>query len=307
MEVVVYKDGKGLEERQWSFTPLLFHSLAFVENQFPEGGFVTFTLEANGQIHAIIHFYVTKELWSNLPRSPFGGVSVGDAVGKNELQLLVSAIFLESNGVALEFTLPFVNYPQTLSACFRDLLQEQGLVARYNDIQHFVALDASSLGSKMHKSQVRRLEKCEKASYVFAEEPIQEMPAIFAFIELCRLEQGIPLNITLAHINKSVENLPGVYRLFSVRDKGELIAACITTHVSDEVLYYFLPATAKAYSSSSPMVMLLAGLYQWAYAKNYKLLDLGRTSIAGVPQKGLCTFKERMGGQQGSLAYYVRP
>jgi hypothetical protein len=300
MEVNFYQNGKGLENRQWAFKPLLFQSMAFVRNQFPEGGYVSFTLESGGEIYGIIHFFIDNGDWVSMPKSPFGGVSVAQEVNEPDVRLFANAILRKAEGGPLTVYLPYPGYPSTAGSWFSDSLREAGFAVAFQDTQQYIDVSVErSLSESMHDSQLRRLAKCEKAGFVFAAEPYEHLAEIYSFIETCRTEQSIPLNISLEGLRKSWVNMKGSYNLFVVRDREEVIAACITVTVSREVLYYFLPAASAAYSRYSPMVMLIFNIYKWAQKSNYKLIDLGRASIKGKVQEGLREFKGRMGGVEG--------
>lgn len=300
MEVNFYQNGKGLEKRQWAFNPLLFQSMAFVGNQFPDGGYVSFTLESGGEVHAIIHFSVDESGWVSLPKSPFGGVSASEEVNEPDVRLLANAVLRKAEGRPLTVFLPYTGYLSTTGSWFSNSLREAGFTVAFQDTQQYIEVSVErSLSESMHDSQLRRLAKCEKAGFLFAEEPFEHLAEIYSFIEACRTEQSIPLNISLEVLRKSWVNMKGSYNLFVVRDQEEVIAACITVTVSREVLYYFLPAASAAYNQFSPMVMLIFNLYKWAQKSNYRLIDLGRASIEGEVQEGLREFKDRMGGIKG--------
>ena len=301
MEVNFYQNGKGLKKRRWAFKPLLFQSMAFVGNQFPEGGYVSFTLERGGEVHAIIHFLVEESGWVSLPKSPFGGVSVAQEVGEQHIQALVDRILGESSENQVTVYLPFPELPTTAGNMFVRCLKEAGFFTQFADLhQHIAVTPAHRLKEKMHDSQVRRLNKCLNAGFIFAAEPFEKLGEVYSFIEECRREQGVAINISESDLLRSWVNLEGVYQAFTVRDDQRIIAACITTHVSNAVLYYFLPAASTAYNNYSPMVLLIVQLYTWAAEQGYILIDMGKSSVRGEPQKGLFSFKEKMGAEVGS-------
>jgi hypothetical protein len=300
MEVNFYQNGKGLENRQWAFKPLLFQSMAFVGNQFPEGGYVSFTLENGGEIYGIIHFFIDNGDWVSMPKSPFGGVSVAEEVGEQHIQALVRRMLEESSENRLTVYLPFPELPTTAGNMFVRCLQEEGFFTQFVDLhQHIAITSAHRLKEKMHGSQVRRLNKCFNAGFTFASESFEKLSEVYSFIEECRREQGVVINISESDLRRSWVNLEGVYQAFTVRDEQRIIAACVTTHVSNDVLYYFLPAASTAYNNYSPMVLLIVQLYAWAAERGYRLIDMGKSSVRGEPQKGLFNFKEKMGAEVG--------
>ena len=85
-----------------------------------------------------------------------------------------------------------------------------------------------------------------------------------------------------------------------------MIAATVCVLVNEEVLYNFLPAHDENYKSLSPVVFLVQGIYNYAFAESLKFIDLGISSLQGKPQAGLIIFKERLGGQPASKLSFIK-
>lgn len=306
MRPMLYRNGTGLTDRLWAFQPSLFQTVEFAHNQFPDGGFVSVTAENNDVIHGIMHFALGREGWVSLPRSPFGGVGGSGSLVADGVRQMVDLAVLESHGAPMSIFLPFGDYPGCHVSSLRASLLDSGFSVSYRDIHHYIDLTDSQADENLHASQRRRLDKCRKGGFVFREELAEGLEEMYAFIGRCRQEQSIPLNVSLEHLQTSWRRLPGVYSLFSVRSDGQLAAACITARVSGEVLYYFLPASDRAFSDFSPMVLLVHELVHWARGREFGLLDMGRSSIEGREQAGLSVFKERMGARRGAAECLVR-
>lgn len=304
MICVRYDNGFELNERLWAFELPFFHTPSFVANQFPEGGYVSFTLEVDSVVYAIIHLKKEAEGWVSLSKSPFGGVACANEIGIDDLCVLIDAIVAASNVEKITLYVPFQGYPSMAGQAANDLLIAKGFVEKYSDAHQFLGLE--SFSGKIHGSQLRRLEKCAKAGFRFIQEPDENFEEIYLFLEACRRSQGLTINISFEDLKRSAERFGSTYRLFSIRDEGKLIAACITCRVSSDVLYYFLPGSDKAYSAYSPMVMLISELCALADKEGYRMIDLGKSSVGGAIQKGLATFKNRMGAQAGERKCFVR-
>jgi len=304
MRCIQYSNGDGLHGRPWAFEPPLFHTPSFVANQFPDGGYVSFTLEAESVIYAIVHFKNETKDWVSLPKSPFGGISCAKQAGVDDLSVLIDAIVAAFKGQKVTLHVPFEGYPSMAGQIANVLLIDKGFVETYSDVHHFLELEYFS--GRIHESQLRRLEKCAKASFRFIQEPGEHLEEIYLFLDSCRKDQGLTINISFEDLKRSIDRFASTYRLFSIRDKQRLMAACITCRVSSEVLYYFLPGSERAYSAYSPMVMLISELSALADKEGYKMIDLGKSSVLGVVQKGLSTFKTRMGAKAGERKCFFR-
>ncbi len=311
MNTHCYENGIGLQGRRWAFPPLLFHRTDYLLNHFSESKFLSFTIERNGVIFGVIHFHVSGTVFTSMSKCPFGGISASAAVTIGEIHELIDSVKMRTKEAPITIFTPFDGYPTSAQTMLREVLIQSGFVAHYSDLHQYLLLSPPEVvRQRMHLSQKRRLQKAHAAGFVFAEEPEECLMEVHSFVSNCRTGQGLTINISSDEMSRSIQKLPGVYRAFSVRNGDELVAACITSHVCEEVLYYYLPGSAAAYKNYSPMVMLLFELATWARARSYKVLDLGKSSLHGSEQTGLATFKRRMGavdGERVCLVWAARP
>lgn len=298
MEYCYYDNGKGLEEKSWSFRPPIFHSLPYVRSRCGQP-FCSFTLEEEGIVCGIIHFSFDGRQYYSLERSPFGGLagSLRTAITTEQLNSLVGLIKEKLGAHPVQLNLPFSGYPSILSEELSGALLQNGFSVQYRDLHQYIeTANEEEMLKKMHPSHRRMLSKCVNAGLSVREETTSALPELHDFIAQCRKKKGLQINIPLPELMDSVQSLPGVYQAFTVRAGEEIRAACITATVSPEVLYYYLPASVSL-PGLSPMVLLLWELCRFAYFRRYKVLDLGKSSVLGSVQHGLATFKARMGAK----------
>ena len=121
-----------------------------------------------------------------------------------------------------------------------------------------------------------------------------ELEMAHQFISACRQVQGLAINIEWNHL-KNLNDATNAYESFGVFREAKLSAVCITVKASDEVAYYYLPATSPTFRTESPMVMLIEGMADYYKNKGFQSFDMGVSSLLGKPQESLLLFKERMG------------
>ena len=85
--------------------------------------------------------------------------------------------------------------------------------------------------------------------------------------------------------------------LFQVADESHLAAAAIVIKVSDKILYTFYYAHDKKFNKISPVVQLISGIYEYAQARNFTLIDLGTSMVDGKINRSLIQFKKSIGGK----------
>lgn len=170
-------------------------------------------------------------------------------------------------------------------------LGEVGFSRMYADINHHIALKDFQL----HKMEEKKLKQLARLKFTTEKLPATELKATYDFLNDCREEKGLKLNVTYDRLVALFEAYPDRYDIFMCYLDGAPASAVVTIKVAPDVVYYFLPGTLESAKQHSPMVGLLAEIVKH-FSKTHTYLDLGVSSIEGKPQAGLITFKERMGG-----------
>jgi lipid II:glycine glycyltransferase (peptidoglycan interpeptide bridge formation enzyme) len=95
-----------------------------------------------------------------------------------------------------------------------------------------------------------------------------------------------------------LHTFPDEFRVFVVNDQSRITALSVVVRVRDDILYNFLPASHPDYSTFSPMVMLIGGLFTYCQHQGIPLLDLGVSlDGTGQPKPSLIHFKRNLGAQ----------
>lgn len=141
--------------------------------------------------------------------------------------------------------------------------------------------------------------------FFFKKEPRENVREIYHFIQKSREERGLSINIPFDRLDKIMAQYTNQYQMFSIRSReGELVACTIMVFVADKVVYNYLPAFNRDFSVFSPLALLHYKLYEHFASMKFSHIDLGISSIHGVPQESLISFKEKMGGIQSSRLTY---
>ncbi|WP_425390623.1 GNAT family N-acetyltransferase [Ekhidna sp.] len=229
----------------------------------------------------------------SIPKSPFGSVVLIDHAA--DLQTFISEVKkdLKEKGVSeLVIHHPceiYKDYPAV------NVLEKLGAQLLFNDSNQHILLN-EKWEDTIHQMQVRKLKALQDEGFTFRKMEKDELETAYKFLAVCRQTQGLQINIGWEHLQKLSEKLPGKYECFGVFREGKISALCISVNVTEDVAYYYLPATSPMFRNQSPMVMLIAGMVEHYRDEGYKYLDLGVSSIEGRTQETLKIFKERMGG-----------
>ena len=251
-----------------------------------------------------IPFDITSEMAISIPRSPFGSVIRRNAELK-DLQPFIADVFsqLESNGVRkIEIHHPSGIYKEFVESTN---LEKTGFETAYTDINQHIEISAD-WESSIHQMQKRKLNSLRTDGFQFREMKKEEFETAHKFLTVCRQAQGLQINISWDHLKNLTEQLPHSYRCFGVFRDDKISALCITVEVSEDIAYYYLPATSPMFRDKSPMVLLIAGMVDFFHKKGFKYLDLGVSSLYGKSQEPLRIFKERMGAVETQKPTFLR-
>lgn len=255
-----------------------------------------------------VTFFVQDQTAFSPLRSPFGSFEFNAKLPLEILYKFIEYVLKELEKLKIK-RIEIKNYADVYapaqSAKLATALYHQGFKIT-PVINHHIAINEISFEEKLHVMERRKLRKCFSGNYQFAEETHDRLKHVYTFIESCRKEKEIPLNIELEHLNKTIQACPELYKIFSIKEGNTIIAATVIVVVNNYIIYNFLPASLSAYNSSSPMVFLLYYLYQYCQRKNYKLLDLGISAVGSRQQFNLMKFKERLGGESSLKLTFER-
>ncbi|WP_421876266.1 hypothetical protein [Marinoscillum sp.] len=238
---------------------------------------------------AQLAYSIEKTTAISLPQSPFGGIFTTNEDQQELFQFLDQAK-QELTGKVRQLLIkqPIHVYPSVAT----NHLIDYGFQKKLSEISHFVDL-INFEPDQLHLMQKRKL---DSSSFDLQLLPVKQLPSVHEFIENARAEQGIHINTSLDTLSKQFEAFPDRFLIYGAYHLEELAATCIVSLPTDDIAYYFLPASSATYRSKSPMVALMVYLYDDLRKRGFTYLDLGVSSINGVPQHSLINFKERMGG-----------
>ena len=259
--------------------------------------------ETRNEIDGCIHFQVIGDIGHSHFTAPFGSFSITEKVDFETLRNFIEFIETHLRNTGIK-ELRIKHYPGFYRPDTGGLVIAALALNGYSisniDINHYIEVSGNAFSDIIHAMESRNLKKCIEACLIFREHQNIDAELVFKNIESFRKRKNIPVNIELGTLMKLSGTFPGKYRYFSVSNDKGIIAATICVQVNDQVLYNFLPAYDERYKSLSPIVFLTQGIYNYALSENFKLIDLGISSLQGTPQPGLIKFKERLGGKPES-------
>lgn len=237
---------------------------------------------------------IENETAISISRSLFGSIVLKpDAIGHDITHFMQKVESELQNDGVRELT---IKCPPSIYSDFinHHTLIQNGYNLNYSEINQHIPL-TPDWASDIHQMQKRKIKALNAEGFVFKKLLETDLETVHQFITVCRQYQGLEINISLGLLQQ-LASTTKKYDLFAVEREGKLSAVCICVRVTNDIAYYYLPATSPLFKSHSPMVLLIKGMVDYYQSEGFSMLDLGISSVEGKPQESLRTFKERMGG-----------
>lgn len=277
----------------------LFHHPLFYE--LNKGNYsVYFSIFQEGELIGLMHYTeVAPGIFRSPHRGTFGSINFKPDLDWQALHLAVKMLterMKELGAKKIEVvSAPFAHDLAQMSALFNAYLQE-GFSVTNHEINHCLPVDETPLVEKMMRNNKKRLNKCIREGFEFRQVfEKSEFETVYATIQQNRESKGYKVSMTLEQILKMNETFPeGVFFFNSSRD-GSSAASAICMRINAKVLYVFYWGDRPGFEQYSPVAHLADGIYSFAQAGKYTLIDAGTSSLEGVPNYGVANFKENLG------------
>ena len=116
----------------------------------------------------------------------------------------------------------------------------------------------------------------------------------YSVIRRNREERGFPLRMTLEQVWQTVSRVIKA-DFFVLEHNGNDVAAAQVFHVADGIAQVVYWGDIRDYSTLCPMNYLTHALFEHYYEAGLRILDIGPSTENGIPNYGLCQFKENIG------------
>ena len=277
----------------------LFNSIQFYElHKTDTCFFLSFYVEET--LVAVIHFSETDpSVFNSIRKGTFGGFDFKTGLSlslKNDCVNKLDEYFKSNQAKKVIISsAPFAHDVPQSASLFNAFLNV-GYDVILNNINHTLDVDEVSLIDKMKRNNKKRLKKCNREGFVF--EQVSSDPdyeTVYDAIAENRANKGYSISMSFKQIMEMVNQFPNNIFFFRSLLKKEVAAASICLKISDSILYVFYWGDPNGYQQYSPITHLANGIYEFANANGFKLIDAGTSSLAGEPNYGVATFKENLG------------
>ena len=235
--------------------------------------------------------------WSSPYSAPFGGFicSKGVATGEIDEAILALPAFVSAARKKLHVTFPPSFYNQNfLTKCISSVIRA-GFTMRYVEINHALDFtDAKPYEKRLWNMAKRNLKQALKCPYEFREETTPEgMAACYEVIRKNRVHRGFPLRMSLEALKNTAAVVPIHY--YSLNLDGVPVSSSIVYNVAPKISQVIYWGDAPGFDEYRPMNLLAFKMFELYKSLGMDYLDIGISTEFGVPNVGLCSFKESIG------------
>lgn len=247
-----------------------------------------------------VYFFVADGIARSPLRAPFGSVDVASDVSNEVFVKFLSFV---------EAQLRLANASKIIIKLAPESYDAQRLVVAANFFftRHYKLMHAE-VGAVMpvsdknfddiiHPRKKRKLQQSRGHGLRFEVLDLESLSLVYRFIAACRQPKNYELSITSEDLLHTVQRMPQQYPLFAVFYEGEMVAASVTIRAYEHVLYHFISDHVRKIGSLSPALILMEGIYNYCRRENISLLDLGTSTVDGIPNLKLLKFKRELGAE----------
>lgn len=125
-------------------------------------------------------------------------------------------------------------------------------------------------------------------------EKTDDIKTVYEVIKINREFRGFPLRMTLDEVIKTSDIIPSDY--FLVKNKeGISYASALIHHLKDNLVRIVYWGNTPESEEARPINFLSYNLFKYYKEQGIEIVDIGTSTVHGVPNVGLCDFKESIG------------
>ncbi|MDE6332243.1 MAG: hypothetical protein K2L80_06535 [Muribaculaceae bacterium] len=127
----------------------------------------------------------------------------------------------------------------------------------------------------------------------FTYTPGADPQRVYEVIRRNRAWRGYPLAMSYADLSATAEIVPVDWHLLTLGDAD--VASAVVYRLNEQVAQVIYWGDVDGYGAVRPMNLLAGKVADYYRRAGFTTLDIGPSSSRGVPDCGLCTFKESLG------------
>jgi hypothetical protein len=175
------------------------------------------------------------------------------------------------------------------------VLWRAGFSIEGHELNYAIPIAGGSLLPRIDHGNRKRVRAAQRLGLRFHHLADDELDAAYGVVAENRAKRGYSLSMSLQGLREMSRALPGRVRCFGARHDGVLVASAVCVDVNPDVLYVFYWGEIAGVERLSPVAFLATELYTVCVREDRRMLDVGTSTLRGVPNYGLIRFKKNLG------------
>lgn len=231
--------------------------------------------------------------------APFGGFSFNrnEKIEYFEQAVILLKEYGKDYNKLIKVTLPPVIYNSTAISKSVGALIRGGASINYLDLNYQFEVERFINYEKIiDRSAKKNLHNSQIIDFTFQKlqsDNEADVARAYNVIKKNREKRGFPLRMTLQAVQDTVKVIPADF--FVLIYNGIDVAAAQVFHVSVGIAQVIYWGDLPEYAGLRVMNYFTYKVFEHYYSKGLKVLDIGPSTENGIPNYGLCEFKENIG------------
>ncbi len=230
--------------------------------------------------------------------APFGGFSQHKDQSLECVDGAVAALrrYAAERGMKVCITLPPAFYEPRLAAHSVNVLSRQATLHHIDINYHFPIASFDNYDTVVNHAARKNLRRAMTEQWEFVcidSADTEGVAAAYSVIRRNREEHGYYLSMSLNDVLSTIRIIPADF--FIMRHEGQDVAAAQVFHVADGIAQVIYWGDLRCCSHLRTMNIFTYRLFDHYRERGLRVLDIGPSTVDGVPNYGLCVFKESIG------------
>lgn len=199
------------------------------------------------------------------------------------------------NTSSIWFRLPPSFYDDTFISKVQNGLLNNGYLIEMCDLNYqFYLQNIEGFEDRLYRNARKNLKTANKQGFELLHcDTEREKKCAYDVITVNRKAKGYPLRMTYEQVTDTIALTN--HDFFVVRLGTVAVAAAIVFQVNEDVYQVIYWGDVPGYSDKRPMNYISTKVYEYYANKGIQVLDIGPSTEEGIPNFGLCDFKESIG------------
>ena len=232
--------------------------------------------------------------------APFGGFTF--VKSNTRLEYLEKAVklledYASKTGFLIRISLPPSIYAPSFIAKEIGIFERSRFGVQHIDLNYqFETRDFFSYEECIDRSARKNLHNSFKQGFLFEilnSECVTDVERVYDVIRVNRESKGYPLRMSLQNVLNTIKIIKADF--FILTHNGKDVAAAQVFHVAADVVQVIYWGDIPGYTELRAMNYLSYKVFEYYATSKIRLIDIGPSSENGIPNYGLCEFKENIG------------